>query len=224
MIAFLLFGLLETVAHAFAHPSSGITGADKLVTTNKYSITLALPFSDAQQIRSVPGVSEVTWMSWFGGYYQESKNFVFALPIDTDSYFNLHKDEFVVDDGQLQAFRNTRTGALLNSALMKKFGWKVGDKVPLHSTIWTQKSDGSLDWTFDVVGSFSGQGSDPGQRAVADLAVPLRIVRRGTQFRQGQCRLVRGARRRSVAVARDLQSHRCPVREFSQRDQDAAGQ
>ena len=69
VVAFLLFGMLETVDRAFSHPSSGITGADKLVTTNKYSITLALPFSDAQQIRSVPGVAEVTWMSWFGGYY-----------------------------------------------------------------------------------------------------------------------------------------------------------
>jgi len=155
IVAFLLFGMLETVDYAFSHPSAGVTGADKLITTNKYSITLALPIADAQQIRSVPGVAEVTWISWFGGYYQEPKNFVFAAPIDTDSYFNLHKGEFIVSDEQMQAYRNTRTGALVNEALMKKFGWKVGDKVPLHSTIWTQKRDGSLDWIFDIVGTFS---------------------------------------------------------------------
>src|SRR6267142_2291541 len=155
IVAFLLFGMLETVDYAFSHPSTGVTGADKLITTNKYSITLPLPIADAQQIRSVPGVAEVTWISWFGAYYQESKNFIFALPVDTDSYFNLHKDEFVVSHDQMQAYRNTRTGALVNEALMKKFGWKVGDKVPLHSTIWTQKKDGSLDWTFDIVGTFS---------------------------------------------------------------------
>jgi putative ABC transport system permease protein len=154
VIAFLLFGVLETIDYAFANPSSGITGADKLITTNKYSITLPLPFADAQQIRSVPGVAEVTWITWFGGYYQESKNFVFALPVDTDTYFNVHKNEFIVSDEQMLAYRNTRTGALVNVALMKKFGWKVGDKVPLHSTIWTQKKDGSLDWTFDIVGSY----------------------------------------------------------------------
>ena len=155
VVAFLLFGVLETIDHAFSHPSNGVTGADKLVTTNKYSITLSLPFADAQQIRSVPGVAEATWISWFGGYYQEPKNFVFALPVDTDSYFNLHKGEFVVAAEQMQAYRNTRTGALVNSALMKKFGWKIGDKVPLHSTIWTKKDGGSLDWTFDIVGTFS---------------------------------------------------------------------
>jgi putative ABC transport system permease protein len=168
-VAFLLFGMLETVDYAFSHPSSGITGANKLITTNKYSIVLSMPFSYAQQIRAVPGVEEVTWISWFGGYYQESKNFVFALPVDTDSYFNLHRDEFIVSDGQMQAYRSTRTGALVNAALMKKFGWKVGDKLPLHSTIWTRKSDGSLDWTFDIVGSF--EVKDPTQASAQATTV-----------------------------------------------------
>ncbi|HEX3847579.1 MAG TPA: ABC transporter permease, partial [Steroidobacteraceae bacterium] len=163
VIAFLLFGVLETIDYAFAHPSSGVTNADKLITSNKYSITLALPFSDVQQIRSVPGVAEVTWMTWFGGYYQQPKNFVFALPVDTRSYFNLHKNEFVVADDQMRAFEGARTGALANSALLKKYGWKVGDKVPLHSTIWTQTTNGSLDWTFDIVGTFDAK--DPAQAA-----------------------------------------------------------
>ncbi len=154
VIAFLLFGVLETVDYAFSHPSSGITGADKMVTTNRFSIALPLPISGAQQIRSVPGLEAVTWMSWFGGYYQETKNFVFALPVDTDSYFSLHKGEFVVSDAAMQAYRTTRTGALVNSDLMKKYGWKVGDKLPLHTGIWTRKDDGSLEWIFDIVGSF----------------------------------------------------------------------
>ena len=169
IVAFLLFGMLETVDYAFSHPSAGVTGADKLITTNKYSITLPLPIADAQQIRSVPGVAGVTWISWFGGYYQEPKNFVFAAPVDADSYFNLHEGEFIVSDEQMQAYRNTRTGALVNEALMRKFGWKVGDKVPLHSTIWTQKRDGSLDWTFDVVGTFSVK--DPTQASAQSQTV-----------------------------------------------------
>jgi putative ABC transport system permease protein len=158
VVAFLLFGMLETVDQAFSHPSNAIANADQLITMNKYSLTLSLPFADAQEIRSVPGVEVVTWFTWFGGYYQESKNFVFAAPIDTDTYFNLRKDEFQLSDAHMQAFRATRTGALVNTALMKKFGWKVGDKVPLHSTIWTQKN-GSLDWTFDIVGTY--QAKDP---------------------------------------------------------------
>jgi putative ABC transport system permease protein len=165
VIAFLLFGVLETVDYAFSHPSAGAAGADKLITVNKYSITLPLPFADIQQVRSLAGVAEVTWITWFGAYYQESKNFVFALPIDTATYFNLHKDEFVIDAAQMEAFRETRSAALANVALMRKFGWKIGDKVPLHSTIWTQRN-GSLDWTFDLVGSYDVKDpTEAGQQA-----------------------------------------------------------
>src|SRR5882757_10845938 len=107
VVAFLLFGMLETVDQAFSNPDSGAVGADRLITTNKTSITLSLPFSDVQQIRSLPGVKEVTWLTWFGGYYQEAKNFIFAIPIDADSYFNLHNDEFIVSDADMRAFRDT---------------------------------------------------------------------------------------------------------------------
>jgi putative ABC transport system permease protein len=168
VIAFLLFGMLETVDYAFSHPNAGSSGADKLISTNKYSITLSLPFADMQEIRSVPGVTDATWLTWFGGYYQESKNFVFAIPIDTESYFNVHKGEFVVNDEAMKAFRSMRSAALVNVALMKKFGWKVGDKIPLHSTIWTQKS-GSLDWTFDIVGTFDVK--DPTQAGAQQFTV-----------------------------------------------------
>jgi putative ABC transport system permease protein len=185
IVAFLLFGVLETIDYAFAHPSGGATGADKLITINKYSITLLLPFSDAQAIRAVPGVAEVTWLTWLGAYYQESKNFVFALPVDTDSYFNLHKDEFIVSGEQMQAYRNTRTGALVNSALMKKFGWKVGDKVPLHSTIWTQKKDASLDWTFDIVGSFDAKDPTQAGQQASTLLFHYELFDEGRSFGKG---------------------------------------
>jgi putative ABC transport system permease protein len=183
-IAFLLFGVLETVDYAFSHPSGGVSGADKLITTNKYSITLSLPFSDTLEIRSVPGVAAVTWISWFGGYYQESKNFVFVIPIDADSYFDLHKDEFIVPDDQMRAFRSTRTGALVNVALMKKFGWKVGDRVPLHSTIWTQKN-GSLDWTFDIVGSFDVKDRTQASAQSSSLLFHYEMFDEGRSFGKG---------------------------------------
>ncbi len=186
VVAFLLFGMLETVDYAFAHPDTGVTGADKLITTNKYSITLSLPFADAQQIRSVPGVAEVTWISWFGAYYQESKNFVFALPVDTETYFNLHKGEFIVSDEQMQAYRNTRTGALVNSALMKKFGWKIGDKIPLHSTIWTKKDDGSLDWTFDIVGTIGVKDPTQARAQASTVLFHYELFDEGRSFGKGE--------------------------------------
>jgi len=186
VIAFLLFGMLETVDYAFSHPGNDVTGADKLITLNKYSITLSLPFADVQQVRALPGVVEVTWITWFGGYYQESKNFVFALPIDTDSYFKVHDNELLVADDAMTAFRNTRSGALVNSALMKKFGWHVGDKIPLHSAIWTQQPSGSLDWTFDIVGSYDAK--DPAQAAqmASNLLFHYELFDEARSFGKGQ--------------------------------------
>jgi putative ABC transport system permease protein len=185
-VAFLLFGALKTIDEAFENPQTGLTGADKLITTNKFSLTLLLPFSDLQQIAAVPGVAVVTWITWFGAYYQESKNFVFALPIDTPTYFDLHKDEFVVSDAQMAAFRNTRSGAIVNSALMKKFGWHVGQKLPLHSTIWTQKSDGSLDWTLDIVGTFDVKDSTQASQQASTVLFHYELFDEGRSFGKGQ--------------------------------------
>ncbi len=165
---------------------AGVTGVDKLITTNKFSLTLLLPFSDIQQIAAVPGVAVVTWITWFGAYYQESKNFVFALPIDTDTYFDLHKNEFVVSDADMTAFRNTRSGALVNSALMKKFGWQVGHKLPLHSTIWTQKSDGSLNWTFDIVGTFDAKDPTQTSQKSSTMLFHYELFDEGRSFGKGQ--------------------------------------
>jgi putative ABC transport system permease protein len=185
VIAFLLFGMLETVDYAFSHPSAGASAADKLISTNKYSITLPLPFADMQEIRSVPGVVDVTWLTWFGGYYQEPKNFVFALPIDAESYFSVHKDELVVSEEQMRAYRSTRSAALVNVALMKKFGWKVGDKIPIHSTIWSQKSSGSLDWTFDIVGSFDVKDSTQASAQAFTVFFHYDLFDEGRSFGKG---------------------------------------
>jgi putative ABC transport system permease protein len=185
-VAFLLFGALWTIDRTFEDPQTGLTGADKLITTSKFSITISLPFAGAQQIAAVPGVAVVTWISWFGAYYQESKNFVFALPIDTPTYFDLHKDEFVVSDAQMAAFRNTRTGALVNSALMKKFGWHVGQKLPLHSTIWTQKTDGSLDWTFDIVGTFDVKDATQAGQQSSTVLFHYELFDEGRSFGKGE--------------------------------------
>ena len=184
VVAFLLFGVLETVDYAFSHPSTGVAGADKLITVNKYSITFSLPFADLQQIRGVPGVDEVTWITWFGAYYQESKNFVFAMPIDTESYFNLHRGEFILDAAQLDALRNARSGVIVNAALMKKFGWKIGDRVPLHSTIWTQRN-GSLDWNFDIVGTFDAKDATQANQQASTILFHYETFDEGRSFGKG---------------------------------------
>ena len=151
VVAFLLFGILQGVNAAF---SKGVAGAniDRLYVQSRISFTESLPFADLPQIEAVPGVAVVAYASWFGTYFQDPKNFVFSFPVDAERYFAAY-GEYKLPPEQFDALIHTRTGAVIGRQLAEKYGWKIGDKVPLHSQIWVQKG-GSSDWTFDIVGIF----------------------------------------------------------------------
>lgn len=151
LAAFLLFGLLDSVRSAFAEAGDSVTGVDRMVTISKVSFTMELPQSLLPRIQSTPGVKEVAYANWFGGVYQDPKNF-FANMAVSPNFFSVY-DEFVLPPEQAKAFADTRTGAVVGGELAKRFGWKVGDKIPLEATIYPQK-DGSNTWTVDLVGIF----------------------------------------------------------------------
>ena len=159
LAAFLLFGLLDSVRSAFAEAGNTVSGVDRMVTISKVSFTMELPQSLLPRIQSTPGVKEVAYANWFGGVYQDPKNF-FANMAVSPNFFSVY-DEFVLPPDQAQAFASTRTGAVVGAELAKRFGWKIGDKSPLEATIFPQK-DGSNTWTMDLVGIFTV--SDPKQR------------------------------------------------------------
>lgn len=150
-IAFLLFGLLQGVNAAFSRGVE-LANVDRLVVTNRISLTEALPYSYMSQIEALPGVRAVAHATWFGAYYQEQKNFIFAAPVEVDRYLKAAPEIIVAPDA-LEAFKRNRTAALVGVAAMKKYGWKVGDRIPLHSTIWRDAS-GSMDWQFDIAGTY----------------------------------------------------------------------
>jgi len=111
-----------------------------------------MPRSYMTQIESVAGVAAVSPYVWFGPYYQDPKNFIAAFPTEADRDRDMYPERELPDD-QYQALLHTRTGAVIGRGLATKYGWKIGDKVPLHSTIWV-KSTGGSDWDFDIVGIY----------------------------------------------------------------------
>jgi putative ABC transport system permease protein len=151
VVAFLLYGLLQGVLAAFT-AGIDIAGANRLITVGKYSFTQLQPVGYANQIRAVPGVEEVTYQSWFGGYFQAERNFFAQFPTHVEPYLRLYPEVLLPED-QKQAFLRTRTGAIVLKRLADRYGWKIGDKIPIKSTIWQQK-DGSNVWEFDLVGIF----------------------------------------------------------------------
>ena len=149
--AFALFGLLDAVRVAFNAPDS-VAGIDRLIVASRFSIIQPLPYADYVRIRSVPGVKEVAYANWFGGIYQDPKNFFPNIAVSARQFLDIHT-EFVMSEAQKQAFLDTRTGAIVGEALARRFGWHVGDKIPLQATIFPNK-DGGNTWVFDLVGIY----------------------------------------------------------------------
>ncbi|HTX04305.1 MAG TPA: ABC transporter permease, partial [Steroidobacteraceae bacterium] len=149
--AFLLFGLLNSVRDAFASAGHSVAGAGRLITISKVSFMMELPKSIYTRIQAVPGVSEVAYINWFGGIYQDPKNF-FANEAVSPNLFDVYP-EFKLPAAELKAFQQTRTGAVVGASLAEHFHWKIGDQIPLQATIFPQKS-GSNTWTFDLVGIY----------------------------------------------------------------------
>jgi putative ABC transport system permease protein len=147
--AFLLFGLLDAVRTSFNQAGQSANGAERLQTGSKLSFIQTLPQSLEEQIARVPGVKTVTYANWFGGAYQDPHNQVFSFAV-APNYLDLYP-EVGVTEAELKAFAETRTGVLVGEQLVQRFHWKVGDRIPLQSTIFPDHA-GSKNWTFDIVG------------------------------------------------------------------------
>ena len=151
LAAFLLFGLLNSVRQAFANAGQSVAGASRMITISKVSFMVNLPLSLEMRLQAVPGVAEVTYANWFGGIYQDPKNF-FANEAVAPNFFDVYS-EFKLPPAQLAAWQATRTGAVVGASLAAKFHWKIGDQIPLQATIFPQKGGGNT-WTFNLVGIY----------------------------------------------------------------------
>jgi len=147
--AFLLFGLLDAVRTSFTQAGQSANGAARLQTGSKLSFIQTLPQSLEAQIARVDGVKDVTYANWFGGAYQDPHNQVFSFAV-APNYLDLYP-EISVGESERKAFADMRTGALVGERLAERFHWKVGDHVPLQSTIFPDR-EGSKNWQFDIVG------------------------------------------------------------------------
>lgn len=152
-VAFLLFGILCAIKDGLL-AGVNLANADRLITRHKVSIIQSLPQSYEARIASVPGVDAVAAQSWFGGLYQDPKNFFATIPVEPESFLNLYP-EFVLSADQKQAWLQTRTGAVAGRATAERFQWKIGDKIPLTSPIWGEPANASQ-WEFDLVGIYEG--------------------------------------------------------------------
>jgi len=163
LIAFVLYGYLAAINMAFSLGIS-VRGDDRLFLQHRFSMfTMLLPESYGPRIAQVPGVKDVAHATFFGGVYQNTKNAFPSVAVDPESYLRLYA-EFILPEDQKQAWLKNRIGAVAGRAIADKYGWKIGDRIPLRSPIW-HKADGSDAWEFDLVGIYDGtyEGADINQ-------------------------------------------------------------
>ncbi|MDH3254062.1 MAG: ABC transporter permease [Acidobacteriota bacterium] len=161
-VAFLLFGFLAAVRIAFDQGVQ-VAGLDRLVVRHKVSIIQFLPESYRDRMERIEGVDLAVHATWFGGIYQKPSNFFAQIPVEPGPFMEMFP-EYILEPQEREAWLATRTGAIVGRVTADRFGWKVGDRIPLQATIWTKK-DGSNSWEFDLVGIYEGaeKGTDTSQ-------------------------------------------------------------
>lgn len=149
-VALFLFAFLSVVNDAFQR-GSNVAGADRLVIINRTSIINTIPLSYRDKILRIPGVKVITHNNWFGAIYKDEKNFFPQFVIDPENQRQVFA-ELLVSDNQWNAFLKDRQGAIVGARTAERFGWKVGDRVPLITTIY-----GSGTWEFNIDGIYHGK-------------------------------------------------------------------
>ncbi len=154
VVAFTLFGFLSAIKQALVGGVE-MAGANRLVVRHKVSLIQLLPESYKTRMERIPGVDKATHQTWFGGIYQDPKNFFMQNPVVPEEFLDMHP-EFILPPEQKKVWLQTRTGAIVGRKTAERFHWKIGDKVPIQSTIWSRGGQSRL-WEFDIVGIYEGK-------------------------------------------------------------------
>jgi putative ABC transport system permease protein len=155
-VAFLLFGLLHGINRGMNNVIDHLNGK-RLVTASRYAPLEGITLAVRDRIAAVPGVTGVAPWVYFGGFYRDRRNAVGVFATDAPALFRLY-DEFKIAPEQLAAMRHTRTGALITKELARQYHWRIGDAVPIGTSLWPTK-EGRNAYTFDVVGIYDRGGT-----------------------------------------------------------------
>jgi putative ABC transport system permease protein len=149
-VALLLFALLAALRAGF-NQGIDVAGADRLVVVGRTGLIQPLPYPYYPRIQRMAGVKDVAHATWFGGIYQDPKNFFAQFAVDPDSWLAMYP-EFRVNPDEWKAFKEDRQGAMLGKKLAERFGWKIGDRIPLKAPGYF----GGGAWEFNVRGIYTG--------------------------------------------------------------------
>jgi putative ABC transport system permease protein len=151
IVAFMLFGLLQGINQDIKS-GFGASSNGRLWTTSRAGGLNSMPISLMEHIAGIEGVRSIAHVSFFGGYFQDARNALPAFATNVDKLAAVYP-ELNITQAQIDAMKTTRAGVLVGRPLADKYGWKIGDEIPVGTTLWPN-SQSRNSWTFDIVGIF----------------------------------------------------------------------
>ena len=151
VIAFALFGVLQGLNGAIKQAVAS-SHADRLYVGNRLRFGTPLPISMVARLQSTPGVTGVAYRFAFGGSYQRATQTMPIAATDVVSFLAMYPEMQVEPAQALQGLKQTQDGALVGVVSMRKYGWKVGQRITLQTPL--PRKNGSRDWTFQILGSY----------------------------------------------------------------------
>ncbi|GAM97793.1 ABC-type antimicrobial peptide transport system permease component [alpha proteobacterium U9-1i] len=150
-IAFLIFSVMLSFNHAINNFNTLPT---RMVTLSKINFTESLPIAHYDRVARMEGVQAATHMNWFGGYYQDPvQGFMPVFAVDPETYFQVYSEDLQIPAAQRDAFFNERTAMLVAEPVAERWGWRVGQRIPINSNIFTNSTTGNSSWEFTLVGT-----------------------------------------------------------------------
>lgn len=150
--------VLATLLLAFESSMSAgvsVAGADRLITMHRLSFAHTIPLAHLDRIRQLDGVKDAEPFLWFGAYNQEPRNQFGLFPTNIEKLPALYP-EYKLSSGDWDSLLKSRAGLLVGEELMQLWGWKLGQRVSVGSSIYPQK-DGNPFWEFEILGTFKAE-------------------------------------------------------------------
>ncbi|HJW08145.1 MAG TPA: FtsX-like permease family protein [Holophagaceae bacterium] len=139
LLSVFIITVLQSLLTTLDAISNNPNATNRIVVRSKAGLTQMLPLAYLPYLKQQPEVEAVTYMQWFGGYYQDPRNFFANFASDEATLFQVFREEFGtsgITEAQLKAYIRDGNGCIVGKALADQFGWKVGDTVPLTGQIF----------------------------------------------------------------------------------------
>lgn len=175
IFAFALFGVLLALRQAFA-AGPRFARSERLLTMSAVSLVNPLPLAAERRIATVSGVTAVDAQAWFGGYFRKPSQAVYAIAAQARPYLQVYAHDRL-SAAERRAWLAERRGVLIGAGLARRFGWRLGEQIPLRSSIWRNR-DGTNTWQVIV----SGIITSPSGRRNSVLVMHYRYLDQARTF------------------------------------------